>query len=196
LNSPANAGTIEANGGTLSTASVIGGTGVLKADTGATLALSGVGDASASVVNNGSVALAANASLDVTGSVDATSSGIFQLNASSLLEIAADRGAADKMRFLGTGKLTIDAAAKFGLNVGTASYSGPLVEDFVAGDQILLNDIAPTGLTPNYNATTGLLQLNNGSANVATLAFDKATLGTGSFHVADDSHGHALITHS
>jgi hypothetical protein len=174
---------------------VISGTGVLQADAGATLVLSGAGDKNASVVNNGIVTLAASASLDVTGSIGVASSGVFQLNASSLLEIAADPGAGDKMNFLGTGELMIDAAAKFGLNVGQATYTGPLLQHFVAGDQILLNDIAPTGLTPNYNATTGLLQLNNGSANVASLMFDAATLGAGAFHVANVG-GHTLLTHS
>ena len=192
----ANAGTIEANGGTLSTASVISGAGVLRADAGATLLLSGVGDTAGSVVNNGTVTLAANATLDVTGSIDATSTGIFQINASSLLTVGADSGSADKMNFLGTGELAISAAAQFGLNVGQTTYKGPLLEHFVAGDHVLLSDVAATGLTPNYTAATGLLQLNNGTSNVATLAFDNATLGAGAFHVAADAQGHALISHS
>jgi hypothetical protein len=125
------------------------------------------------------------------------STGVFQLDASSLLEIAADQGAADKMHFLGAGgALIIDVAAKFGLNVGTAAYTGPLVQNFGTGDQILLKNVAPAGLTPVYDTTTGVLQVSNGSANVASLMFDKATLGTGSFHMADDGHGHALLTHS
>ncbi len=189
------AGTIEAGGGTLSTASVINGAGALRADTGATVTLTGAGSAIASVVNDSTLTLGASAGLDVTNAVDAASSGIFQLNASSLLELAADQGAGDKMNFLGTGELIVDAAAKFGLNVGGSSYTGPLIQHFVAGDQILLKDLAPVGLTPLYNATTGLLQISNGSANVASLAFDKTTLGAGSFHIAN-SGGHALLTHS
>ncbi len=192
----ANAGTIEANGGTLSTASVISGAGALRADAGATLMLSGVGDTAASVVNNGTVTLAANATLNVTGSIDAASTGIFQLNAASLLTVGADVGSADKMNFLGTGELAISAAAQFGLNVGQTTYKGPLLEHFVAGDQILLSDISATGLTPNYTAATGLLQLNNGTSNVATLAFDNVTLGAGAFHVTADAQGHALISRS
>jgi large repetitive protein len=192
----ANAGTIEANGGTLSTASVISGAGALRADAGAILLLSGVGDSTGSVVNNGTVTLAANATLNVTGSIDAASTGIFQLNAASLLTVGADLGAANKMNFLGTGELVISAAAQFGLNVGQTNYKGPLLQHFVANDHILLNDISATGLTPNYSAATGLLQLNNGSANVATLAFDNATLGAGAFHVTADAQGHALISHS
>jgi hypothetical protein len=158
--------------------------------------LSGVGDTAVSVVNNGTVTLAANATLNVTGSVDAASTGIFQLNAASLLTVGADLGAANKMNFLGTGELVISTAAQFGLNVGQTTYKGPLLQHFVAGDHILLNDIAATGLTPNYAAATGLLQLNNGSANVATLAFDNATLGAGAFQVTADAQGHALISRS
>ena len=45
-----------------------------------------------------------------------------------------------------------------------------------------------------YNATTGLLQISNGTTNVATLAFDKASLGAGTFHIGDDGHGHLLLT--
>ena len=105
-------------------------------------------------------------------------------------------GSADKMNFLGTGELAISAAAQFGLNVGQTTYKGPLLEHFVAGDHVLLSDVAATGLTPNYTAATGLLQLNNGTSNVATLAFDNATLGAGAFHVAADAQGHALISHS
>ena len=135
--------------------------------------------------------------LAIATAIDPASSGVFQLDASSLLEIAADQGAADRMSFLGTGgELIIDAAAKFGLNVGSSAYTGPLVQNFGTGDAILLKNVAPAGLTPVYDTATGILQLSNGSANVASLAFDKATLGTGSFHIGDDGHGHALLTHS
>ena len=144
----------------------------------------------------GSLMPVGNESIPVTGSIDAASTGIFQLNASSLLTVGADLGSADKMNFLGTGELAISTAAQFGLNVGQTSYKGPLLEHFVAGDHILLSDIAAAGLTPNYTAATGLLQLNNGSANVATLAFDKATLGAGAFQVTADAQGHAVISHS
>ncbi len=49
--------------------------------------------------------------LAIASAVDPASSGLFRLDASSLLEIAADQGAADRMNFLGTGgELVIDAA--------------------------------------------------------------------------------------
>jgi len=70
------------------------------------------------------------------------------------------------------------------------------IQNFGKSDEILLKDLAPAGLTPVYSVTTGLLQISNGSANIASLAFEKATLGTGTFQIGDDGHGHALLTHS
>jgi hypothetical protein len=135
--------------------------------------------------------------LAVATAVDPASSGMFRLDAASLLEIAADQGAKDKMSFLGAGgELIIDEVEKFGLNVGSAAYTGPLVQNFGAGDEILLKNVGPEGLTPEYDAATEILQLSNGSANAASLMFDKTTLGTGTFHLADDGQGHTLLTHS
>ncbi len=148
-------------------------------------------------ISNGGTIEAHGGTLAVATAVDPTSSGVFVLDAASVLEIAADQGAADTMKFLGAGAgLIIDDAGKFGLNVGTSAYTGPLVQNFGSGNQIVLKDLAPTGLTPLYDATTGILQVSNGSTNVATLAFANASLGTGSFHLAGDEHGHALVTHS
>jgi hypothetical protein len=81
--------------------------------------------------------------------------------------------------------------------VGTASYAGPLLESFTTGDTIDLKGIASTGLTLNYSATSGDLQIANSTgAAVATLAFQNSTLGTGTFHVASDGSGGTLLTHS
>ncbi len=148
-------------------------------------------------LSNGGTIEANGGTLAIAGAIDPASSGVFRLDASSLLEIAADQGAQDKMSFVGTGgELIIDAAAKFGLNVGSAAYTGPLVQNFGTGDEILLKNVVPVGLTPVYDTATGILQLSNGPANAASLEFDKATLGTGTFHLGDDGHGHALLTHS
>ena len=58
--------------------------------------------------------------LAIASAIDPTSNGVFRLDASSLLEIAADQGANDKMSFVGSGgELVVDAAQKFGLNVGS-----------------------------------------------------------------------------
>jgi hypothetical protein len=45
-----------------------------------------------------------------------------------------------------------------------------------------------------YDAWTGILQISSGSANVASLAFEKATLGSGTFLIAN-SAGRTLLTH-
>ncbi|HET6196412.1 MAG TPA: hypothetical protein VFE12_11675, partial [Acetobacteraceae bacterium] len=146
---------------------------------------------------NGGTIEANGGTLAIATAIDPASSGVFQLDASSVLEIAADQGAGGKISFLGAGgELIIDAAQKFGLNVGSSAYTGPLVQNFATGDAILLKNVAPAGLTPVYSAATGIVQLSNGSANAASLMFDKTTLGAGSFHIGDDGHGHALLTHS
>jgi hypothetical protein len=69
------------------------------------------------------------------------------------------------------------AASRFNLkqsagtrtNVGTASYAGPLLEDFAAGDTIDLKGIVATGL--NHSTSSGDLQLTgSGGSALATLA--------------------------
>jgi hypothetical protein len=135
--------------------------------------------------------------LAIATAIDPASGGVFQLDASSFLEIAEDQGAGDTMSFLGAGgELIIDDVQKFGLNVGASAYTGPLVENFVSGDMALLKNLAPAGLVPVYNPATGILQISNGSANVASLAFDNGSLGGGAFHIGDDGHGHAMLTRS
>jgi hypothetical protein len=145
--------------------------------------------------NEGTIA-ANGGTLDIASAVDPGCSGVFQIGTSSVLEIAADQGAADRMSFIGpSGELVVDDAGKFGLGVGTSAYAGPLVENFASGDSLLLKNVAPAGLTPVYDAGSGLLQISDGSVNVASLLFDTATLGSGSFHIAN-SGGAALLTHS
>jgi hypothetical protein len=150
------------------------------------------------MVDDGTVAMASGASLDVS-SVDASSYGIFQLTKASL-EIDAVLGSNLKIQFLGSdpsNKLIVDSAAKFGLQVGTKSYSGPLLEGFAAGDVVDLKSIASAGLGLSYSATSGDLQITNSAgAGVATLLFQNSSLGTGTFHLASDGSGGTLLTHS
>jgi hypothetical protein len=152
------------------------------------------------IVNNGTVAIASGGSLDVSSAVDPSSTGAFQLMTKASLELGAILGSALKIQFLGSGptnELTIDNASKFGTNVGKASYAGPLLENFVAGDVIDVRGIGSTGLGINYSAASGDLQITgSGGAALATLAFQNSTLGAGTFHAAADPFGGALITHS
>jgi hypothetical protein len=152
------------------------------------------------IVNNGTVAIASGTSLDVSSAVDPSSSGVFQLMTKGSLELGAILGSALKIQFRGSGptnKLTIDNASKFGTNVGSASYAGPLLENFTAGDVIDVRSIGSTGLSLNYSAASGDLQITGASgAALGTLAFQNSTLGSGTFHAAADPFGGTLITHS
>ncbi len=182
-------GTIQLGGGTLTLPRLAAGAG------GHVRGFGTIADTRYAISNGGTIE-AVGGKLVVASAIDPASPGVFQLDASSILEIAADQGAADKMKFVGAGKLIIDAVQKFGLNAGSPAYTGPLVENFGTGDLIPLKNVASAGLTPVYDAASGILQLSNGSTNLASLAFDKTTLGTGSFHIGDDGHGHVLLTHS
>jgi hypothetical protein len=148
----------------------------------------------ANVTDNGS--LVAAGSLHVSTAVSSTSTGQFDLQAGGLLEVAADAAANSQIDFLGASQLTIDNAALFGTGVGGSSYAGPLLENFVTGDTIDLHSFSATGAALLYNPADGLLQITNGSSQVATLDFQNSTLGTGSFSFASDGGGGIKITHS
>jgi hypothetical protein len=154
----------------------------------------------ASLLDNGTIDIASGSSLDISTAVNAASAGIFQLTTQGSLEIASLLGTNVKIQFLGTtpaNKLTIDSAANFGVNVGKPTYAGPLLEDFKAGDIIDLKGIASAGLKLNYSTTTGDLQITASTGGVvATLEFQNASLGTGTFHTATDNSGGTLLTHS
>ena len=80
------------------------------------------------MLDNGTIALGAAEDLQLTGSVNPASSGVFQLNANSLLEALADTGASNRIAFLQNGTLAIDSAAQFGINVGSTAYAGPFIQ--------------------------------------------------------------------
>ncbi len=169
--------------------------GSVAVDPAAVWSLTGTNTA-AVLTNAGTLDIAASASLLVTGSIDPASTGLFEINAGSLLEIAANTGTVDSIRFLGTGEAIIDHAASFGIHPGTTSYAGPLIEGFGINDKIDLKDVAFASVGTTYNATTGLLTIRTGTVGVASLLFDKATLGTGTFHTQNDGTGHTLIIHN
>jgi hypothetical protein len=94
---------------------------------------------------------------------------------------------ATSIAFQGSGsELLIDNAATFGSNVGTLSYTGPQLQDFIGGDKVDLKTISSVGATFSYNAMTGLLQITNSAHQVATLDFQNSSLGSGSFELASD----------
>jgi hypothetical protein len=153
----------------------------------------------AGLVNNGTIAIASGGSLDVTSAVDPLSSGIFQLQTKASLEIAAAVGANTRIQFLGTSpsnKLIIDSAARFGSHVGTPTYAGPVLGNFVAGNMIDLLGISNIGLGLSYAPTSGELQITRGGSGLASLSFQNATLGSGAFHAVSDNFGGTLLTRS
>ena len=147
----------------------------------------------ASVTDNGSVTIAG--SLVVSGAVNAVSTGQFVLQSGGSLEVAADSAAHSEIDFTSLGKLIIDAVALFGTGVGGSSYAGPRIGNFASGDIIDLHAFSPTAAAMLYDAADGLLQITNGSHQVATLDFQNSTLGTGSFNFASDGSGGLLIKH-
>jgi hypothetical protein len=146
------------------------------------------------VTNNGTLDIGASATFHVTAAVNPLSTGVFELSSASVLEVLADTGANNQMKFLGAGEVIIDHAASFGINVGHTTYTGPLIENFGTADKIDLADVASSGAVLNYSTTTGLLQVTVGGAGVATLAFDKASLGGSTFHAGADATNHLLLT--
>ena len=169
--------------------------GQLQIDSAASWRMSGP-NTIAHVTDNGILTLVSNASLDVTMAVDPGDTGIYQLESNSDLEIASIIGTNTQMEFLGSAQITVDHFDAFGTNVGTSAYTGPLVEQFVAGDSVDLADFTVGGVSLSYTAATGLLQIANTASQHATLQFQDPTLGAGNFHFADDGTGHTLITHS
>ena len=92
------------------------------------------------------------------------------------------------------GELIIDNAASFGTNVGTASYAGPQLQHFVPGDKIDLKTFSSAGVTLNYNASTGVLQVSNSVNQVASLDFQTSSLGGTAFAATSDGATGIFIT--
>jgi hypothetical protein len=165
---------------------------VLAIDAGATWTLNGANIAP-TVLDNGTVSIAG--SLDVSTAIDPGSTGLFQIGGGSTLEVAAAAGATTQISFQGgTSELIIDNAASFGTNVGTASYAGSQLQDFIVGDKIDLKNFSLTGATFNYNASTGVLQVSNSANQVADLEFQTSTLGGTTFAATSDGGNGIIIT--
>ncbi len=74
-----NAGKVDAAGGVLTLAATVSGSGVLQTNGGATLTLDGASNSAATVLNLGKAILGSSGSLDISGSVNPASTGIFVL---------------------------------------------------------------------------------------------------------------------
>jgi hypothetical protein len=172
-------GTVTPTGGTAW--SFLHNFGTIAIDAGANWTFSG-SDTVSVLTNNGVVGI--SGSLDVL-SIDPTSTGVFDLGGQTL-EVASALGISSQMAFTSNSQLVVDDTASFGINVGTSGYAGPSLQDFASGDSIDLKNFSSAGATSSYDATTGLLQLVNGSSQHATLQFANATLGSGSFLLTPD----------
>jgi hypothetical protein len=181
------AGTVTENGQSWSFSSF----NAIAFDAGAQWTITGTSSIQ-TVLNNGTISAAG--ALAVTTEIDPASSGVFLLTDGSSLEVLAATGNASKIQFLGSSELIVDNAAAFGSNVGTPSASGPLLEGFAAIDTVDLKQFAATNLALNYNSSSGLLQISNGT-QTADLAFQKSSLGAGTFQAKSDSANGVLVTH-
>ncbi len=129
--------------------------------------------------------------LAVTGGIDPSGTGFFGLGAGSTLDVAAALGT-PQIAFIGPSSLIVDAAASFGTGQGTPSYTGPLLENFGAGDTIDLKDFATAGISWNYDATRGVLEMTNATETI-DLRFQVSSLGSGTFHIETDGSSGALV---
>jgi len=197
-------GAVSGGGGTLELASGTGSIGGINNgsflqfqavvdDGGGNWTLTG-NDAAANLTNDGTLTIAG--SLDVSAAIDPSSTGLFQIGSGATFEVGAATGSQARIGFLGSSQLVIDNAGSFGTNVGGANYAGPQLQDFLAGSTIDLRNFSAAGVTLNFNAANGLLQISNGSSQVASLDFQTTTLGSGAFQVASDGNNGVVITHS
>ena len=202
----ASSSTMELAGGTGSIAGLSGGSGTvtqngqswlftqfgsLVFDGGSNWTLDGTNTAP-TIGNNGSLDI--KGSLNVTTAIDPASTGLFKIDNTATLEVASVLGGGTQMQFLSNSRLVIDRAGSFGTGIGSASYAGPLLEDFGSGDTIDIKDFSAAGSTFAYNDATGKLQLSNSASQAATLQFQQSSIGNGTFHVAGDGASGSLIT--
>ena len=163
----------------------------LVVDSGASWTLSG-SDVVPNVLNNGTIITAG--SLDISAAVDPSSTGLLQLNDGATLEVAAAASTLTRMDFLGGSELVIDDAASFGINVGTSSYAGTQLQDFVAGDTIDLKNFSSADVALDFDSSTGVLQVSNSANQVASLNFQTSSLGNETFQATDDGATGTVIT--
>lgn len=145
-----------------------------------------------SVLDHGTLAI--DGSLVVSRAIDPSSTGLFQLDDGATLEVAAAAGTLTRINFLGSSELLIDDAASFGINVGTPSYAGTQLQNFVAGDTIDLKNFSSTGVTLNFDPATGVLQVSNDASQVASLDFQTSSLGSDAFQATGDGATGIFIT--
>src|SRR4029077_17067345 len=132
--------------------------------------------------------------LTASTSVNPASTGLFQLQTGGTFEVAAATGTNSQVNFLGSSKLIVDNFSSFGTNIGTSSYAGTQLQDFVNGDTIDLKNFSSAGVTFSYNSSSGVLRLTNGASQVASLDFQNSSLGSTGFQASSDGASGTFIT--
>jgi hypothetical protein len=165
----------------------------LAVDQGGTWTVNG-SDTVANLTDNGVLNIGSN--FDVSSAVDPAGVGAYDLLAGSTFEVASTATQNGQVNFAGNGaNLIVDNAALFGLNVGTQSYVGPLIENFGSSSAVDIKNVSSVNSSFTYNAASGPLQISNGAGQTASLDFQNSTLGAGTFQLAADGNGGVLMTH-
>ncbi|WP_072572778.1 C2 family cysteine protease [Granulibacter bethesdensis] len=144
---------------------------------------------------NGTINIGTFATKVISQPVDASSTGTFRLNMLSTVEFSSTVSGQPKIDFKGfASQLVIDNASTFGNNVGTASYTGPLLQDFGRMEFIDIHGLSAWNLKSDYSASTGLLQLTAQNGAKATLDFDPGSLKGRAFAFFSDGQDGTVIT--
>ena len=164
--------------------------GSMIVDSGASWTLTGAG-AVPVILNDGS--LHVGGSLTISTDIAAASTGLFILDGSASMQVAAALGTATQISFTAGSDLLLDNTSQFGTGVGTTNYVGSLLENFGAGSQIDLTNFSSASLNFTFNAGNGLLQLTNGVSQAASLSFQTSSLGSTSFQFGSDGASGILV---
>ncbi len=163
---------------------------VLKVDQGGTWALSS-GLGAQTIVNNGTITV--SGTVHVPAMLNSEGAGLFQLAPDAELRVTSAVGANARIRFLGGSRLVLEAPDTFGSDVGKASYRGPQLQGFRAGDAVVLSRFPPSRVVLSYDPGSGILMISN-DTQVATLAFQTSMPAGEIFQAADDGAGGIAIT--
>ncbi|MBV9977279.1 MAG: FG-GAP repeat protein, partial [Hyphomicrobiales bacterium] len=171
-------GKVGANGASANTLELASGTG----------SIGGLGGGGSSFGNFQTLVIDAGGNWTLTGANATT--GVLDAGAIDIVGTLS----ASAITFQGTSELLIDNASTFGSNVGSSSYTGPQLQDFIAGDQIDLKNFSSAGATLSYNSATGLLQVSNAANQLASLSFQTSSLGSGTFNAVGDGANGTFIS--
>lgn len=162
---------------------------VLKIGRGGTWAMNS-GAGAQTLVNDGTITI--SGAVHIPTMLSSHDPGLYQIAPGSELRVTSAVGGKSHIRFQGDGRLVLDAPDAFGADVGKASYSGPQLQGFRAGDVVVLSRFPPSKVILSYDPSLGILMISNGE-RAATLAFQGAMPAGEVFKaVADGADGTAI----